>query len=128
MQGAQVTVPLTLTSPRGTADLQLQVTTGMRTLTYELPVSGTTVQLRVTPGNVQIAGLSPDRVQQLRKPVSGLQLTLLQKSTPSGRQHVLDQLRLGFTQNADTVRILVPGDQVGSVGRPGSTWLAFPTG
>ena len=128
MQGAQVTVPLTLTSPRGTADLQLQVTTGMRTLTYELPVSGTTVQLRVTPGNLQIAGLSPDRVQQLRKPVSGLQLTLLQKSTPSGRQHVLDQLRLGFTQNADTVRILVPGDQVGSVGRPGSTWLAFPTG
>jgi hypothetical protein len=85
------------------------------------------VQLRVSPGDVEIAGLSPDRVEQLHKPVSGLQLTLLQKATPGGRQHVLDQQRLGFSQNADAVRLLVPGDRVGTVGKQGPTWLSFPS-
>jgi len=127
LQGAQVVVPLTLTAPLATADLQLQVSTGKRRLTYELPSTGTSVQLRVSPGDVEIAGLSPDRVEQLHKPVSGLQLTLLQNATPGGRQHVLDQQRLGFSQNADAVRLLVPGDRVGTVGKQGPTWLSFPS-
>ena len=65
----------------------------------------------------------PDRVEQLRKPVSGLQITLLQTATPGGRQHVLDQRRLAMSRDAGSVRLLVPGQQVGTVGKPVSTWL-----
>ena len=66
LRGQQVVVPMTLTAPIGTAELQLQVSTGKQKLTYELPTSGTSVQLRVRPDAVEIAGMTPDRVDQLR--------------------------------------------------------------
>lgn len=125
LQGPEVTVPLTLTSPIGTADLQLQVSTGKRRLTYELPSSGTSVQLRVRPGDIEIAGLAPDRVERLRRPVSGLQLTLRQTATPGGPRSVLDQQRLALVRDNGSVRLLVPGDSIGVVGKPGPAWLSF---
>jgi hypothetical protein len=128
MRGAQVIVPTTLMAPPGTADLQLQVSSGRRKLTYTLPSSGTSVQLRIRPGDIQIDGLTPDHVQQLRKPVSGLQLTLLQSPVPGGRLRVLDQQTLAFSEDANSVRLLVPADQVGTVGRPGPAWLSFTSG
>jgi hypothetical protein len=128
VRGARVTVPLTLTSPVGTSSLQLQVSTGERRLTYDLPSSGTSLQLRLRPGDIEVAGLMPARVEQLHKPISGLQVTLLQTRTPGGRQRVLDQQRLAFAQDADSVRVLLPGDQVGIVGKPAPTWLSFAAG
>jgi hypothetical protein len=128
LRGQQVVVPVTLTAPIGTAGLQLQVSTGKQKLTYELPTSGTTVQLRVRSGQLEVAGLTPDRVEQLRTPVSGLQLALLQRPAPSAPLRVLDQQRLALSQDGDNVRLLVPGRLMGVVGKPGPTWLAFPTG
>lgn len=128
LRGPEVTVPLTLTSPLATTDLQLQVSAGKSRLTYDLPSSGTSLQLRVRPEGIEVAGLAPDRVEQLRKPISGLQLTLLQSPTAGGRMHVLDQQRLALDRDNNSVRLLVPGDQVGVVGRPGPSWLSFTSG
>jgi hypothetical protein len=128
LRGQQVVVPITLTAPVGTADLQLQIAAGKRKLTYELPTSGTSVQLRVRPDDLEIAGLAPDRVDQLRSRVSGLQISLLQRPVPGAVPRILDQQRLALSRTGGTVRLLVPGDQVGVVGKPGPTWLAFPTG
>jgi hypothetical protein len=128
LRGQQVVVPITLTAPVGNAGLQLQVSTGRQKLTYELPTSGTTVQLRVRSGQLAVAGQTPDRVERLRTPVSGLQLTLLQRPSPAASLRVLDQQRLALSEDGDNVRLLVPGRLVGVVGKPGPTWLAFPTG
>jgi hypothetical protein len=128
LRGQQVVVPITLTAPVGNAGLQLQVSTGRQKLTYELPTSGTTVQLRVRSGQLAVAGLTPDRVERLRTPVSGLQLTQLQRPSPAASLRVLDQQRLALSEDGDNVRLLVPGRLVGVVGKPGPTWLAFPTG
>ena len=82
LRGGEVTAALTVFPPAHADQLRLQVALGDRQVSYDLPATGADLRMSVRPGSATLDGLTASASERLRRPIDGLQLTLL--GSPSG--------------------------------------------